>query len=226
MPELVCLISERTGRMIRARRNGLEVEKGDLCLVDSEFGGELGVVADTDSVLCCQARRIELAPVILRKANDDDVRKMQWLEDREQRAFEICLQRIRGRNLPMKLTSVRYFFTEKKGVFFYTADGRVDFRQLVKDLAKELRMRIEMRQVGVRDEAKILGGLGVCGRALCCASFMRTFEPVTIQKARKQHIAINPTKISGLCGRLMCCLAFEDESRGRMYYEEESANED
>ena len=136
------------------------------------------------------------------------------------------LQRIRVLKLPMKLTAVRYFFSEKKGVFFYTADGRVDFRQLVKDLAKELRMRIEMRQVGVRDEAKLLGGLGVCGRALCCASFMRTFEPVTIQKARKQHIVINPTKISGLCGRLMCCLGFEDETRGRMYYEEEPANED
>lgn len=226
MPELVCLISERTGRMLRARRNGLEVEKGDLCLVSSEFGGELATIVDTDSVLCCQARRIDLAPPLIRKANEDDVRKMQWLEDRERRAFEICLQRIRGRALPMKLTAVRYYFNEKKGVFFYTADGRVDFRQLVKDLAKELRMRIEMRQVGVRDEAKILGGLGVCGRALCCASFMRTFEPVTIQKARKQHIAINPTKISGLCGRLMCCLAFEDESRGRMYYEEETANED
>jgi cell fate regulator YaaT (PSP1 superfamily) len=226
MPELVCLISERTGRMIRARRNGHQVEKGDLCLVDSEFGGELGVIVDTDSVLCCHARRIELAPIVLRKANEDDVRKMEWLMEREQRAFEICLQRIRGRNLPMKLTAVRYFFNEKKGVFFYTADGRVDFRQLVKDLAKELRMRIEMRQVGVRDEAKLLGGLGVCGRALCCASFMRTFEPVTIQKARKQHIAINPTKISGLCGRLMCCLAFEDETRGRMYYEEETPNED
>ncbi|MDD8026675.1 MAG: regulatory iron-sulfur-containing complex subunit RicT [Acidobacteriota bacterium] len=226
MPELVLLISERTGRMIRARRNGLEVDKGDLCLVDSEFGGELAVIADTDSAICCQARRVDLAPVIVRKAGDEDVRKMQWLEEREQRAFEMCLQKIRSRGLPMKLTAVRYFFNEKKGVFFYTADGRVDFRQLVKDLAKELRMRIEMRQVGVRDEAKILGGLGVCGRALCCASFMRTFEPVTIQKARKQHIAINPTKISGLCGRLMCCLAFEDETRGRMYYEEESANED
>jgi cell fate regulator YaaT (PSP1 superfamily) len=226
MPELVCLISERTGRMLRARRNGLEVDKGDLCLVATEFGGELAVIADTDSVLCCHARRIDLAPPLMRKATEDDVRKMQWLEEREKRAFETCLQRIRSRALPMKLTSVRYYFNEKKGVFFYTADGRVDFRQLVKDLAKELRMRIEMRQVGVRDEAKILGGLGVCGRALCCASFMRTFEPVTIQKARKQHIAINPTKISGLCGRLMCCLAFEDESRGRMYYEEESANED
>ena len=121
----------------------------------------------------------------------------------------------------MKLVSVRYFFNEKKGIFYYTADGRIDFRQLVKDLAKELKMRIEMRQVGVRDEAKMIGGLGTCGRTLCCSSFMKTFEPVTIQKARKQQIVINPTKISGLCGRLMCCLAFEDQSKGRLYIEDE-----
>ena len=114
----------------------------------------------------------------------------------------------------------------KKGIFYYMADGRIDFRQLVKDLAKEFKMRIEMRQVGVRDEAKMVGGLGVCGRSLCCFSFMKSFEPVTIQKAKKQQIVINPTKISGLCGRLMCCLAFEDESRGRMYAEEEKVEED
>lgn len=226
MSELVCLISERTGRMIRARRNGVELEKGDLCLIDSEFGGELAVVADLTSDVCRHTKKAEESPAVLRKAGEEDARKMSWLEEREQRAFELCIQRIKTHGLPMKLTAVRYFFNEKKGVFFYTADGRVDFRQLVKDMAKELRMRIEMRQVGVRDEAKLLGGLGVCGRALCCASFMRTFEPVTIQKARKQNIAINPTKISGLCGRLMCCLAFEEETRGRMYYEEEAANED
>ncbi len=149
-----------------------------------------------------------------------------WLRRKEAKAFDLCLERIRTRGLPMKLTAVRYFFNEKKGVFFYTADGRIDFRQLVKDLAKDLRMRIEMRQVGVRDEAKMIGGLGVCGRGLCCATFMRTFEPVTIQKARKQSVVINPTKISGLCGRLMCCLAFEHETRGRMYFEEETAIED
>jgi cell fate regulator YaaT (PSP1 superfamily) len=125
----------------------------------------------------------------------------------------------------MKLVKVRYFFNEKKGIFYYTADGRVDFRQLVKDLAKECRMRIEMRQIGVRDEAKMIGGLGVCGRVLCCYTFIKNFEPVTIQKAKKQQIAINPTKISGLCGRLMCCLGFEDESQGRMYAENEKVEE-
>jgi cell fate regulator YaaT (PSP1 superfamily) len=226
MPELVCLISEKSGRMIRARRGELALERGDLCLVESEFGGELAVVADLSSDLCCRAKRPDLAPAIMRKATEDDRNRMGWLEDKERQAFGLCQERIKARNLPMKLTAVRYYYNEKKGVFFYTADGRVDFRQLVKDLAKDLRMRIEMRQVGVRDEAKILGGLGVCGRALCCASFMRTFEPVTIQKARKQHIVINPTKISGLCGRLMCCLGFEDESRGRMYYDEEPSTED
>ncbi len=121
----------------------------------------------------------------------------------------------------MKLVSARYFFVEKKGIFYYTADARVDFRQLVKDLAKELKMRIEMRQVGVRDEAKMVGGLGVCGRPLCCWSFIQEFAPVTIQKARRQQIAINPTKISGVCGRLMCCLGFEDQTHGRMFIREE-----
>jgi len=222
MPDLVCVISERTGKIFRVRKGEIDVQMGDLCLIESEFGGELATVVDTASDVCRHMKRVEDTPTIVRKATEDDMRKFDWLLDKERRAFDICLQRIKSRNLPMKLTAVRYFFNEKKGVFFYTADGRVDFRQLVKDLAKELKMRIEMHQVGVRDEAKIIGGLGVCGRPLCCASFMKTFEPVTIQKARKQQIVINPTKISGLCGRLMCCLAFEEESRGRIYYEEEN----
>ncbi|MBN1939003.1 MAG: hypothetical protein JW843_05430 [Candidatus Aminicenantes bacterium] len=226
MSELVCLISLASGKTIRARKSGLELVRGDLCLVESEFGGDLAEVVAVDGPVCNHPKRAEEAPRILRKADPEDERRIQWLRDREERAFLFCLDRIRFRNLAMKLTAVRYFFNEKKGIFFYTADGRVDFRQLVKDLAKELRMRIEMRQVGVRDEAKMIGGLGVCGRPLCCATFMKSFEPVTIQKARKQQIAINPTKISGLCGRLMCCLAFEEETKGRMYYEEETPNED
>jgi cell fate regulator YaaT (PSP1 superfamily) len=226
MSDLICLVSQSTGKMIRARKGDLILERGDFCLVESEFGGDLARVVDLDGPVCRHPNRADEAPRILRKADAEDERRLQWLQEREHQAYEFCQERIKFRNLPMKLTAVRYHFSEKKGVFFYTADGRIDFRQLVKDLAKELRMRIEMRQVGVRDEAKMIGGLGVCGRPLCCASFMKTFEPVTIQKARKQQIAINPTKISGLCGRLMCCLAFEEETRGRMYYEEESPNED
>lgn len=226
MSEIVCLLLEHSGRVIRARKGEEGIQKGDVCLVESEFGGELATVIDESSAICQYQRMADDLPKIIRKASEDDRRKFKWLVEKEKRAYEFCLQRIKARNLPMKLTAVRYFFNEKKGIFFYTADGRIDFRQLVKDLAKELRMRIEMRQIGVRDEAKIIGGMGVCGRTLCCVSFMKTFEPVTIQKARKQQIVINPTKISGLCGRLMCCLAFEEESRGRMYAEEEKLVED
>jgi len=220
MPELICVQSATSGRIVRVRPGELGLRPGDRCIIDSELGGDLAVVVDDVSQMCNSPKAARYAVQVIRKATDDDVQKFEWLREKEQRAFEFCLQRIKSRNLPMKLVSVRYFFTEKKGIFYYTADGRIDFRQLVKDLAKELRMRIEMRQVGVRDEAKMMGGLGVCGRCLCCSSFMRTFEPVTIQKARKQQIVINPTKISGLCGRLMCCLGFEEQSRGRMYTED------
>jgi cell fate regulator YaaT (PSP1 superfamily) len=223
MSEFACLMSARSNKMVRALKNGIDVQIGDICLIESEFGGDLATVVDVSSEICSHGRDAQNAPKILRRASEDDTRKFAWLRDKEARAFELCQQLIKDRGLAMKLTAVRYFFNEKKGVFFYTADGRIDFRQLVKDLAKDLKMRIEMRQVGVRDEAKIIGGLGVCGRPLCCATFMKTFAPVTIQKARKQQIVINPTKISGLCGRLMCCLAFEDETRGRIYHEEETA---
>ncbi|MDH7512640.1 MAG: regulatory iron-sulfur-containing complex subunit RicT [Clostridiales bacterium] len=226
MAEVVCLVSESTGKLLRAARGEENVVRGDVCLVESELGGDLAKVVDISSEVCHVHKASRGAVKIIRKATDEDIKKFEWLKQKERRAYDFCLSRIRARSLPMKLVAVRYFFNEKKGIFFYTADGRIDFRQLVKDLAKELKMRIEMRQIGVRDEAKMIGGLGVCGRSLCCFSFMKAFEPVTIQKARRQHIVINPTKISGLCGRLMCCLAFEEESRGRMYIEEESLIED
>jgi cell fate regulator YaaT (PSP1 superfamily) len=226
MSEIIYLLSRRTGKMVRAAKGEVDAQMGDLCLVESDWGGDLAVVTAVTGILCGRARSAKDAVRIVRKATDDDLRKFDWLSEKEERAYAFCLDRIRERKLPMKLVSVRYFFNEKKGIFYYTADGRIDFRQLVKDLAKELRMRIEMRQVGVRDEAKMVGGLGVCGRALCCFSFMKAFEPVTIQKARKQQIVINPTKISGLCGRLMCCLGFEEGSRGRLYSEEDKVTED
>jgi cell fate regulator YaaT (PSP1 superfamily) len=226
MSEIIYLLSRRTGKMVRAAKGEEDVQMGDVCLVESDWGGDLAVVTAVTGILCERVRSAKEAVRVVRKANDEDMRRFEWLSDKEARAYAFCQERIKARGLPMKLVSVRYFFNEKKGIFYYTADGRIDFRQLVKDLAKELRMRIEMRQVGVRDEAKMVGGLGVCGRALCCFSFMKAFEPVTIQKARKQQIVINPTKISGLCGRLMCCLGFEEGSRGRMYSEEEKVSED
>ncbi|HEK85059.1 MAG: PSP1 domain-containing protein [Candidatus Saccharicenans sp.] len=220
MSEVVLLLSESTGKIIRAIKGEEPLEIGDYCLVESEYGGDLAMVTDLNSEVVQCPKLAKNAVKIIRKATEEDIKKFQWLREREKKAFEFCLERIKARNLPMKLVAVRYFFNEKKGIFYYTADGRIDFRQLVKDLAKELRMRIEMRQIGVRDEARLVGGLGVCGRPLCCFSFIRNFEPITIQKARKQQIVINPTKISGLCGRLMCCLAFEEETKGRLYIEE------
>jgi cell fate regulator YaaT (PSP1 superfamily) len=222
MADIVCVQSETSGRLVRVRAGELALRVGDRVLIESDLGGDLAVVVDESSSFCHNPKAVRLAVQALRKATPEDVRKFEWLREREGRAFDLCLQRIAAHNLPMKLVAVRYFFNEKKGIFYYTADGRIDFRQLVKDLAKELRMRIEMRQVGVRDEAKMIGGLGVCGRCLCCASFMTTFEPVTIQKARRQQIVINPTKISGLCGRLMCCLGFEEgTSKGRMFSQQD-----
>lgn len=226
MFEVVCVLSELSGKVFRAKKREEDLKRGDFCMVESELGGDLVVVIDTSSEVCSHPKSGQNAVKIIRKATEEDKIKFKWLRKKEKKAFDFCLKRIKSRNLPMKLVMVRYFFNEKKGIFYYTADGRIDFRQLVKDLAKEFKMRIEMRQVGVRDEAKMVGGLGVCGRALCCFSFMRNFEPVTIQKAKKQKIVINPTKISGLCGRLMCCLAFEEESRGRMYAEEDKVEGD
>jgi cell fate regulator YaaT (PSP1 superfamily) len=226
MADVICFISQTTGKVLRAVKGDEDIQNGELYLIESELGGDLAKAVEVSSEVCRLPKAAQGAVKVIRKATDEDIRKFEWLWEKEKRAYDFCQQRIRSRNLPMKLVSVRYFFNEKKGIFFYTADGRIDFRQLVKDLAKELKMRIEMRQIGVRDEAKMIGGLGVCGRSLCCFSFMKEFEPVTIQKARKQQIVINPTKISGVCGRLMCCLAFEEQTRGRMYIEDESQIED
>ena len=226
MSEIICVLSERSGKVFRVKKGKEDLKTGDVCIIESELGGDLAVVVDASSKICSHPKSAKDVGKVIRNATEDDKKKFSWLKKKEKKAFAFCLKKIKERNLPMKLVMVRYFFNEKKGIFYYTADGRIDFRQLVKDLAKEFKMRIEMRQVGVRDEAKMVGGLGVCGRALCCCSFMKSFEPVTIQKAKKQQIVINPTKISGLCGRLMCCLAFEDESKGRMYAEEEKVEED
>jgi len=225
MSDTLCIHSERLGKVFRAEKGKYDLLVGDRCIIESDLGGDLGEVVNVSSHVCGSSNTHRVSTKIIRKATPEDISKFEWLEQKEKQAFKFCLGRIEERKLPMKLVRVRYFFNEKKGIFYYTADGRIDFRQLVKDLAKEFKMRIEMRQIGVRDEAKMIGGLGVCGRLLCCSSFMKTFEPVTIQKAKKQQIAINPTKISGLCGRLMCCLGFEDATQGRMYTDEGKVDE-
>jgi len=148
---------------------------------------------------------------VMRKATPKDLQQLEKNEEREEKAFAICLEKIAKRKLPMKLINVEYTFDMNKIVFFFTADGRIDFRELVKDLATVFRTRIELRQVGVRDEAKLLNGIGACGRPLCCSNFLGDFSPVSIRMAKDQNLSLNPTKISGVCGRLMCCLNYEDD---------------
>lgn len=148
---------------------------------------------------------------VMRKATLKDLQQLEKNEEREEKAYAICLEKIAKRRLPMKLINVEYTFDMNKIVFFFTADGRIDFRELVKDLATVFRTRIELRQVGVRDEAKVLNGIGACGRPLCCSNFLGDFSPVSIRMAKNQNLSLNPTKISGVCGRLMCCLNYEDD---------------
>lgn len=194
-----------------------ELKIGDRIFVPNEIGGELGVVI----VISRQMGERNENLTKVRRAKEEEIEKIERKKERERYAFNFCLERIKTRELPMKLVKVKFFLNERKGMFYFTADGRIDFRELVKDLAKEFKMRIEMRQIGVRDEAKMIGGIGICGRHLCCCSFMRLFEPITLQQARNQNINVNPLKISGLCGRLMCCLSFEEEG-GRIYADEEA----
>ena len=155
-----------------------------------------------------------IAPLktVLRVANEEDIEKHQVNKDKEKDAFDICLKKIDEHALNMKLIDVEYTFDNNKVIFYFTADGRVDFRELVKDLATIFKTRIELRQIGVRDEAKMLGGLGPCGRPLCCSSFLGDFASVSIKMAKEQNLSLNPTKISGICGRLMCCLNYEQST--------------
>ncbi|KUO52856.1 MAG: stage 0 sporulation protein [Desulfitibacter sp. BRH_c19] len=156
---------------------------------------------------------------VVRKATEEDEKQAEDNLQKEQEAFEACQNKIDEHQLPMKLVDVEYTFDVSKIIFYFTAEGRVDFRELVKDLASIFRTRIELRQIGVRDEAKMLGGLGSCGRVLCCHSFLGDFEPVSIRMAKDQNLSLSPSKISGICGRLMCCLKYEND-----FYQEERKN--
>ncbi|HEX9060813.1 MAG TPA: stage 0 sporulation family protein [Clostridia bacterium] len=149
---------------------------------------------------------------VIRVADEEDIKHAQENKKKEEDAFTICIQKIKNHNLDMKLIDVEYTFDNNKVLFYFTAEGRVDFRELVKDLASVFKTRIELRQIGVRDESKMLGGLGVCGRVLCCNSFLGEFQPVSIKMAKEQGLSLNPTKISGTCGRLMCCLKYEQDA--------------
>lgn len=187
---------------------GCEVHVGNWYVVESPYGGDVGEALWKLTIPRSSVRGRALK--VIREATDEDLIMAHENRVSEKRAFKICLQKIREHNLPMKLSRVKYTFDGDKILFFFTADGRVDFRELVRDLARTFRKRIELIQIGVRDEAKLLGGCGVCGRPLCCSSFMDQFKAVNIKMAKNQDLSLIPSKISGLCGRLFCCLRFED----------------
>jgi cell fate regulator YaaT (PSP1 superfamily) len=194
------------GRVQSFDPNDLTLQKGDRVLVESEQGVSFGVVC-SDPRLSSASQ--DPARKVIRVANAQDLEKFQRNAELEREVYGFCYMRIRERSLPMCLVSVECLFDERKIMVYFTADGRVDFRELVKDLVQKFRTRIEMRQIGVRHQAKMVGGLGTCGRHLCCTSFLGGFAPVSIKMAKEQNLSLNPSKISGMCGRLMCCLAYE-----------------
>jgi cell fate regulator YaaT (PSP1 superfamily) len=188
----------------------LELAQGDHVVVESERG--VGVAQLVKPPVEKDAGTFGSLTFVKRKATAEDMATVERITQKEQEAYRFCVDRIIERNMPMKLVRVEYQFDSSKAVFFFTADGRVDFRDLVKDLAHTFHTRIEMRQIGVRDEAKMVGGIGICGRELCCSSFLREFQPVSVKMAKEQNLALNPNKISGQCGRLLCCLDYEYET--------------
>jgi len=193
---------------------GTPLKRGDYAVVQTERGPVLGEVVQRIDGHAPAVQKSSFARV-LRAATVDDIRAHQENARREAEAHSFCLKRIEARELPMKLARTEVLLDRSKAIFYFTADGRIDFRELVKDLAHELRTRIEMRQIGVRDEARVVGGVGPCGMGLCCATFLGDFEPITVKMAKDQNLALNPAKLSGVCGRLMCCLIYEHESYAR-----------
>lgn len=189
---------------------GLELKKGDEVIVETARGLEFGVL--TSEVREADEKEI-VAPLkrIIRLADEKDKKQHEENQKKKERALALCQEKVDKHHLEMKLIDVEYTFDNSKIIFYFTADGRVDFRELVKDLAGVFKMRIELRQIGVRDEAKMMGGIGSCGRGLCCHTWLPDFEPVSIKMAKVQNLSLNPTKISGICGRLMCCLKFEND---------------
>ena len=188
-----------------------QVKRGDHVIVETARGVEYGTVVGSPREVEDDKVVQPLKPV-LRVATERDDEQEAGNKAKEKEAFKICQEKIRKHGLEMKLIDAEYTFDNNKVLFYFTADGRIDFRELVKDLAAVFKMRIELRQIGVRDETKILGGIGICGRVLCCNSFLSEFAPVSIKMAKEQNLSLNPTKISGVCGRLMCCLKNEEDT--------------
>ena len=211
MAKVVGVRFRNVGKIYYFNPKNYKVKPGDHVIVETARGVEYGkvVLAPKDVV---DDQVVHPLKEVLRVATKDDDEREKYNRKRERDAFKICQKKIREHGLEMKLIDVEYTFDNNKVLFYFTADGRIDFRQLVKDLASIFKTRIELRQIGVRDETKILGGIGICGRCLCCHTYLSEFAPVSIRMAKEQNLSLNQTKISGVCGRLMCCLKNEQET--------------
>ncbi len=211
MPNVIGIRFKSCGKIYDFEANELEVAKGDRVIVESEFGLGIGQVITGPVSLDSPGKDLKK---VLRVATEDDLRQKRDNEKFERETRSFCLERIMARGLPMKLVCSEVTLDRKRIVFYFTADGRIDFRELVKDLAAKFKTRIEMRQIGVRDKAKMVGGLGLCGKELCCKLFLTSFEPISIKMAKQQELVLNTGKLSGICGRLMCCLGYEYNEGG------------
>mgnify|MGYP001132076869 CR=1 FL=1 len=211
MTRVIGVRFRNVGKIYYFSPKDLEIHTGDHVIVETARGVEYGhvVLAPRDVE---DEKVIQPLKEVIRIANPQDDKKEEINRKKEKEAFQVCLKKIREHSLEMKLIDVEYTFDNNKILFYFTADGRIDFRELVKDLASVFKTRIELRQIGVRDETKIVGGIGICGRPLCCASYLSEFIPVSIKMAKEQNLSLNPTKISGVCGRLMCCLKYEEDT--------------
>lgn len=211
MKKVISVKFKSTGKAYYFNPLNLNIKQGDDVIVETSRGIELGRVVHNIQEIDDNDLPTELKNVV-RKATKEDIARNSINKQKEKEAFEICQKKIKEHKLNMKLVEVEYTFDGSKILFYFTADGRVDFRDLVKDLAAVFRTRIELRQIGVRDESKTLGSIGVCGRSLCCSQWLGEFVPVSIKMAKEQGLSLNPTKISGACGRLMCCLKYEQDT--------------
>lgn len=211
MAEVVGVRFKEVGKVYYFDPDGQSLKKGDMVIVETARGVECGEVAMENRDVS-EEEIVKPLKKLVRVATDEDIDKVKENKKKEKEAFEICEKKILKHGLDMKLVDIEYTFDNSKILFYFTADGRVDFRELVKDLASVFHTRIELRQIGVRDESKMLGGIGICGRPFCCSSFLGDFQPVTVKMAKEQGLSLNPTKISGTCGRLMCCLKYEQNA--------------
>lgn len=211
MYEVVQVRLRESGKISYFSTSGMKFKSGDYVIVEADRGLDYGqVLSETEVILDSDVE--EPLRKIIRKSNPWDMHQVEKNKNKIKEVMVTCSKKVQERHLPMKLIDAEFSFDRSKIIFYFTAEGRVDFRDLVKDLANVFKTRIELKQIGVRDEAKMLGGFGPCGRVLCCATYLKDFEPVTIKMAKEQNLPLNPTKISGLCGRLMCCLSYEHKT--------------